>query len=385
VRQALLIAGLGAVLGMNQLKLSPVVSQLLDGGLGESEVAWLMSIYAVGGLPVALYVVVKKGAAGARRRLVGSFVLLAGAGLLAGLWPQPGFTVLLASRLVESIGFTMLAVQTPSLIAAMGGRDQPRAAFLMALWAMWMPLGQLVLFSVSGLGVTDFQDLWLLVAAATAGIAVLFMAGVGNGLGEPGAEIRPRAIRGKSLAYGLYSGAMYLMFSVAYTGLVTWLPHYMHATLATSSTTISLLMVGYAVTNLAGNLLAPRVARRAGIFVAISLGFGLTGILVAFLAVAAGPGSVGTLGALIWLTLGMTAAALFSVPIWIGASIENTWNYALLVSGRNLGILIGPLVFVAPLGRAGGWSGGFLTVAGVCFIALLATVVVNRLRGGYGR
>ncbi|MSP67776.1 MAG: MFS transporter [Alphaproteobacteria bacterium] len=356
-----LVVLLGTILGMNQLKISPVVGELISGGYREHEVAWLMSVYAFGGIGTALYLLfAPTGPGGSFNRVAAAVLLLTGAGLIGGLWPAPSFALLFCLRLAESVGFTALAVYAPAHLASVA--DPRRAGILMGLWAMWMPLGQLVLFVLAASGLALRAPLWTTVAALTLVVGALFLRGLGAALRSPSVRM---ARRGPLPALGpaAFAAVLYMVFSIVFAGLITWIPYVMRTDHGVGAREIALVMSGFALCTIAGTWIAPRLIPRLNVFRVVMGSFAALGGLILLLATGPGVVLAVVIGTPLWVAAGMAVTAVISLPIWIAIDMGNAYNYACLQVGRWVGTLIGPLVLAAAIAHTGGWAGGLVAIA----------------------
>ena len=144
---------------LNQFKVPPLVPILMDAfGLGLSQAGMLMSVFGVTGVILALPAGLILQRLGARATGVIATALVAvGAG--SGALTQ-GFVPLLASRVVEGAGLTLIAVAGPAAIALWFRREQQGAP--MGVWATWVPLGNVAMYNLApALGASaGWQAVW---------------------------------------------------------------------------------------------------------------------------------------------------------------------------------------------------------------------------------
>lgn len=163
-----LVVAAGVAASLQVGKVAIAVPQLrADFGLDLSMVGWLMAMFSllgvIGAVPVGAWVA----RAGDRRLLVAGLLAIA-MGSAAGAIAN-GVAVLLASRIVEGLGFVLITIAGPSVLRRMvapGGKD---LAF--AIWSCFMPAGiAMALFSGSLL--EEWRGFWLGNAALSAVLAL---------------------------------------------------------------------------------------------------------------------------------------------------------------------------------------------------------------------
>ncbi|MCM5555422.1 CynX/NimT family MFS transporter [Pleomorphomonas sp. NRK KF1] len=118
-KMAALIPAIRADLGLSLTSAGLMVSLIEAGGA---------SLGAVAGILAARF--------SGRAVLAFGAILVATAGIAAALAPDA--TLLYAARLIESIGYLMVVIAAPSLIAMTAGRDSGAA---LALWSTFVPIG----------------------------------------------------------------------------------------------------------------------------------------------------------------------------------------------------------------------------------------------------
>jgi MFS family permease len=123
---------------LNQNKVPPIMPILIkELGLSVSSAGLLMSVFAVTGLILALPagLIYQKAGARVTGLLAGGSILLGAA--LGAL--SHSFGALLASRAIEGIGTSFMAVLAPAIIAQWFTARQRGTA--MGIWATWVPVG----------------------------------------------------------------------------------------------------------------------------------------------------------------------------------------------------------------------------------------------------
>ncbi len=355
-----------------QFKLPPVLPVMLERyGYDRLVGGGLMSVYAIAGLVLSLPV----GRALARRdpgRFIATALVLFAVGQALALAVPASGAMMLASRALEGAGFTILAIAGP-LIAA-GAADARHRPLVIGLSATWIPAGQVLanLAALPAIARGVWTPLWW-VGMALTGLLAAFALARHRRTGAPAASHgRPRAasparaathgaahgtIKPASRSVVIVAAAVFALWSGQYFAYMTWLPQYLveahglGAENAALAYTLPVAIVGLLC-------LATGAALRAGApFAPLFWGSIAVQAGVWFLAPAA-DGPVSGLASLIvyGLTAGITPVCLFTLP-WIMAGAEAHAGGLLgaLMTGRNLGVLLGP-VLLAAIAPAGDWS-----------------------------
>lgn len=133
---------------LNQFKVPPIMPVLMATlKVSVGQAGLLMSVYAITGLVLALPAGLIFQLAGYRLTSLlagGSIVIGAAWGALSG-----DMTSLLASRVIEGIGTSFMAVLAPSVIA-MWFRPERRGA-AMGIWSGWVPIGSAAMLAAAPL------------------------------------------------------------------------------------------------------------------------------------------------------------------------------------------------------------------------------------------
>ena len=346
---------LAVLAAYQQLKLPPVLPILLaDYDFDRLLAGSFMSVYAVIGLAVS----VRLGRMMQRnlgRYLNFAFALFALAAGIMLAWPENGWLFLLG-RAIEGVGFAILAIAGPSICTASAG-DRGLAIAAAAI-ATWIPLGNLIPNALSaGFGdVLGWRGLWWFGLAATAAMAlwarnrhgheaVAVPAAKDTGAlppvgqaSDPDRTAHWRAMRLSALLFTLWSIQMFAYF--------TWVPAYLvEAYGVTIREAASLFLVPIIILT-AFNLVAAPLLRR-GMPVALLLGGSALVQTAIWFAI---PHSSDTVAGILALVVYAVAAGfiptcLFAMPGTIfGARNATSRAFGVLMAGRNLGVLIGPVL-----------------------------------------
>jgi MFS transporter, DHA1 family, inner membrane transport protein len=284
---------------------------------------------------------------------------------------------LLASRVVEGLGFIAVVVAIPTLLLRLAGPADQRLA--MAMWTTYMPAGAGTMMLISALVLpgTSWRIAWLVAAGASAAmLATLLLRALPREELAPHAAARRPVLRemaevassGGPLAIALCFGA----YSCCWFAVVGFLPTLQIERLHLSTSTAAIVTALVTIVNVSGNLAAGWLLRhnvaRGTLIVgaAVSMAFCAAGIFVDGL-----PDVMRLiLAALYSAVIGVVPGALFTAipvhaprPPLIGAAT------GLLMQGSNVGALLGPPV-TAVLVSSGGWpAAAWLTSVALAIVA----------------
>jgi MFS family permease len=344
-------------------KLPPVLPVLLESyGYDRTLAGGFMSVYAVAGLSLSVVLgrmVERHGPA--RPALAALVVMMLGNGL-ALLWPAQGLLVL-AARALEGVAFAILAIAGPTLVnRAASRRHLPLA---IALTATWIPVGQLTasLLAPPALALHGWQALWLAAMAMSLLLSLWTLrlqAGGGTALGPraAGADAPVRAPRlsARERLGLLLAAAIFMLWSGQFFAYMTWLPQYLVEGFGLS---VDQALAGYILpvaVLLVFNLVAGAVLRA---------GVPLAPLMAAAIALQAAvwwlhPAITGFwpgLAALVayGIGAGITPTCLFAMPSAIAGPERAAPAFGIIMTGRNLGVLVGPILLAQAFELAGSW------------------------------
>ncbi|CAN7647989.1 MFS transporter [Bosea sp. LjRoot237] len=340
-------------------------------GLDLATLGWLASIFAVlgmvGGIPVGTLAI----GLGARRVLLfGLLAVTFGAFLGAA---APRFPMLLASRVIEGLGFLLITIAGPAILQRVASPAQRDIA--MALWSCFMPTG-IALAMLAGPWLTDWRMIWQVTGAlAVVAIAFTFFAvpqvdGGGRTslaalAGDAGAVLSARGPLLLALTFALYA----LMFFALFSFLPVLLMQRMQVSLATAGVLGALASAVNIIGNLAAGMLLARGVSRIGLIVFASLVMGLSalGIFLGLL-----PDSATFLLCVLFSMVGgiIPTTLLSSAPVLAPTAALTPVVVGLLMQGSNLGQVVGP-VAIGGVIEALGWPSATGLVGGAALLAIL--------------
>ncbi len=346
-----------------QFKLPPVLPVLLDSYRYDRTVAGgLMSVYAVAGLVLSLLL----GQSLSRRGLAGP--ILAGlalmvAGSLVSLAAPTNQGVVLAGRALEGAGFAVLAIAGPVLAnAAASPRHLP---IVVGLTASWIPVGQLAATALAPVAFAGagWQLLWAVAIAASLVMALWTWALNRRGqldlsipVGAAGASAVPIGARQRRCL--ILAASVFTLWSCQYFAYMTWLPQYLVETHGLSP---SLAVVGYVIPVIVLILttLAVGLVLRTGVPLGLVLFVGLVSQAAVWALIpVTGGGALGIVSLVAYgIGAGICPTCLFAMPsVIVGPGGGAARAFGVIMTGRNLGVLIGPVLLAQAFKLAGGWE-----------------------------
>lgn len=372
---ALYAAGLTAACQLGKVAVA-AVQVGGDLGLSLTELGWAMSLVNLLGVALGTLAGAWADRIGGRRALLAGLAAMAAAGL-AQAFAANG-TALLAARTVEGVGYLVVVVTAPTLIARRAApADLPLA---LALWGTFVPAGLALVALLAGVLAEPLGwrglfalDALLPVAAAVAVLAVV----------APAAPLAtPRAGLAIYRAPGpVWAALAFCCFTACFQGFLGFLPTRLVADKGLALPDAALVTGLAAATAALGTLAAGGLMKRGVGAPTI----GTAGLLVPALASAAvfGAGGSGAAvaGAFVFMAVGgLVPAAVFAgLPRLAGPALIGPAN-GLVVQTGNLGSLIGPPLVASWAGPLG-WSWTPLLMVAVSLAGAAMLIVAYGRRG----
>ncbi|EHK63564.1 CynX/NimT family MFS transporter [Achromobacter arsenitoxydans] len=374
----LAIVGAGVVASLQVGKVI-IAAPLLrrDMGLDLSSIGALTAVFSVLGVlgGIAAGGVIAR--FGARRMLLLGLAATAAGTVIGAL--APGYGVLLASRVVEGLGFLMITVAGPAAlqrIVTSGNRD-----FAFALWSCYMPAGMAIAMLASQ-AFGDWHAYWwcagLAAGAALACVALLAPASP-RGAGMSWRSLRQDTVDTMGAAGPVLLALSFTLYSLMFFALFTFLPvllmEQLGLTLAMAGLYSAIASAANVVGNLGAGVLLARGWRRSTLIASASTAMGAVALLIFGSALPAMPTFLlcvlfSAVGGLIPATLLGTAPLVAPRPALTAASV------GLVMQGSNLGQVIGPLAVGGAIDRYGWSSASFIVAAA----GLAGVAIAWRLR-----
>jgi MFS family permease len=357
-------------------KLPPVLPVLLETFRYDRVLAGgFMSVYAIAGLGLSVLLARTLERQGAARPVLAALALMVAGNVLVLIWPGHGLLVL-GARALEGVAFAVLAIAGPTL--ANTGASQRHLPLVIGLTATWIPVGQLSASLIASLivpasaALEAWRTLWIVAVALS--ILMGFWTvrlhrsgrvdlGAGLPTGATPAAIRPLSrplshpLSHRARTDLLLAAMIFMFWSSQYFAYMTWLPQYLvevHGlpvawALAGYMLPVAVLMLFNVITGgllSAGVPLGPLMAAALALQAAVwwlhpALGGGWVGIA---LLVAYGVGA------------GITPTCLFALPSAIAGPARAATAFGVLMTGRNIGVLVGPVLLAQAFKLAGSWE-----------------------------
>ncbi len=355
----------------------PIVMQSFNISIGQAGL--LMSLYAVTGVILAL-------PAGLIFHKVGSRLtaVLAGGSIVVGaVWGalSPNIASVLASRVVEGIGTSFIAVLAPVTVAMWFATN--RRGIAMGLWSNWVPLGTVAMLFLAPLLAQsgNWRAVWwfsAVYALAAMGLFLVFVRPA-PAAAAPAAEPSSPALAAGSSRSVLRNINVWLisltfgLFSMAYIGFASYLPAYLNVVrnipLAQAAEWSSLGAIASMFSAPLAGVFSDRIGSRK---IPYLLGLVLGGVAVPLTAVITGNVLI-PLIAFQGLVAGLVPPNLYSAAVEVvGDERLGGLAMGVVMVGQNAGMLLGPLVFGALAESAWGWPVAFGSVVPVFLAAVAA-------------
>lgn len=377
----LAIVGAGVVASL-QVGKAIIAAPLLrqDMGLDLASIGTLTAVFSIlgviGGI-AAGGVIARFGA----RRMLLLGLMATGLGTAAGAM-APGYGVLLASRVIEGLGFLMITVAGPAALQRMVSASNRDFAF--ALWSCYMPAGMAIAMLASQ-AFDHWQAYWWCAGAAVV-VALACVAALAPAT-PGGARLSWRGLRQDTadtlgaagpvllaLSFALYS----LMFFALFTFLPVLLMEQMGLTLAKAGLYSAIASAANIIGNLGAGVLLARGWRRSTLIACASVTMGVVALVIFRSVLPAMPTFLlcvlfSAVGGLIPATLLGTAPLVAPRAGLTAASV------GLVMQGSNVGQVIGPVTVGGVIDRYG-WAAASYVVLAAGLGGLAVAACLRRVR-----
>lgn len=361
--------GAGVAVALNIGKV-PVALPTLRRELGLSlvEAGWVSSMLTTVAVFLAAATGMWVGRLGALRLVIAGLLLTAAASL-AGLWPALGLNGLLVARFVEGLGFMMVVVSAPALVAA-AARPQDRR-FALSIWSAFMPAGAALGMAAGPwlIPAYGWGSLWLAAAIGLLAAAAAVWTWRGHFPGtRPSPSARSflgpvREVLARPLPWLL--APCFGLWAVQHFALIVWMPTYLIEQRALSPVAAALWTAGMVVVNVPGNLLGGALSQR-GLPRGWQLALGHIGTGLGALVYAAEglPDGLRLLAAF-WVSFigGLIPSAVLSSTTVLARDPQQTGTLqGLYIQTTQFGQFVGTPLIAATVAAAGSWTAGAMRV-----------------------
>jgi len=382
--------GLGGLAAYHLFKLPPVLPILLkqyDYGLFAA--GSFMSIYAAIGLATSALLGTRLQRHGMPPFLLAAALLFIAGSVLTLAVPDT-IPAMLVARGLEGLGFAILAVAAPVLATASASSRHKTIAI--ALFAAWIPLGQLIAMAVAH----PFAEraAWRPVWWAGIALTVIVIA-FGWRAAKRHAPRRDKKDSGGPAPLSAFPkadrlalvlvAATFMLWSTEIFVMLTWLPQYLVEARGLGAEDTILAYAVPSVLVLIFNIVGGFILR-AGVPLAPLLAISLAFQAAVWLALPyLGGSALGLAGLVVFgITAGITPTCLFAAPALIlGAANAGGSAFGIVMTGRNIGVLVGPVLLPPVLLAMGAWQGigpvfGAITLAAALSAILLGVMLARR-------
>ena len=322
-----------------------------------------MSVYAVAGLAFSLLfgrLLERKGVVGPT--LVALALSMAGTGLVLAL-PESGWTVLLG-RALEGVGFAFLAIC--GMLLANANASARHLPLVVGMTAAWIPVGQLAAMLLAPIAFAwqGWQPLWIVALVGALALAAWTLVLRGSGAVDPPAAPAPpgpvpgAAIAGAPRLKLVIAAGIFMLWSSQYFAYMTWLPQYL---VEVHGLSVSMAVAGnmIPVAVLIATTVVVGMVLRAGVPVGPLLACGLaTQAAIWWLVPVTGAGVGGVISLIFYgIAAGICPTCLFAMPsIIVGRGRVAAPAFGIIMTGRNIGVLIGPVLLAQAFEITGAWD-----------------------------
>lgn len=382
---------LGFVAAYFQFKVPPVLPVMFDiYGYNTIVAGGFMSIFAIAGMLISVRVGRAIRRDGAQRYLMAAFGLMLAGTALGLAFPESG-TVMLTSRLIEGFGAAVLAVCMPAFANMSAGPGH--LPIVIAAQATWIPVGQLVANIVAqpSVAIDIWQPVWWFGGLATVAVALWtwwivrrgsvpgvahIRAAPANADGSAPPKQGAAALTPKEIRALWVAASLFFLWQAQFMGYFTWLPVYLVDVRAFSADGAVLINQIPVIVLLVFSLIGGMILK-TGVGVIKLLTFALALQAVGWAMIPfAGNAVIGLSSLVVWgIAAGLTPTSLWALPsTLVGGHRAGTDAFAVVLTGRYLGILAGPLIAAGMFELTGDW----ITVA-YTFVVIAGATIAGTL------
>ncbi len=365
---------LACLVAFQQFKLPPVLPVLLASYHWDRTLAGgMMAIYALLGLFFSIPIGHALQRRGIFHPLLAALAVLLLGNLLAFAAPQNAWLVLTA-RGLEGLGYALGGIAGPAL--ANRSAAQRDLGFVVGLTAVWIPAGQLAATGLA-LVLPNWQSLWIAGALVTCAMMLWSVALRHHRvLAAPSAGMPQRIKPTAQQRHELYlTAGIFLLWSTQYFAYVTWLPPYLVEVVGLSATATAASYALPPTMIIIFNLVTGALLGR-GISLAAMLTCGLLSQAAIWWLIPFTHGTAEGLASLIvyGIGAGVTPACLFALPATILGRAGAPTAFGYMMSGRNTGVFLGPILLAEVTKTLGGWSAAWPVFGSTSLVAVAAAI-----------
>lgn len=381
------VLGAGLAIALNVGKVPVALPQLrAELGLTLVQAGWLSSTLTTLAFLMAAGVGMWVGRLGALRMVLAGLAVCALASAAAPL--APGWGLLIGSRLLEGLGFMVVAVACPALITAASAPADRR--FAIGLWSAYMPAGAslAMLASPALLPRTGWAGLWLLTAALLA-LALLALwgqrahfaaAAPARAAADSGFWGPVRAALGQPLPWLL--ALSFGVWATQHFALIVWMPTYLQEQRGLGAGATALLTGTMLLASVPGNLiggwLVQQGLRRGRLLAAAQTATGLGAVVYSM---EGWPDGLRYAAAVfVSFAGGVIPAAVMASSTLLAKSPQQIGTLqGLYMQGAQMGQFIGTPLIAAVVAASGHWSSALAVCGGAALAGIALALAAGRL------
>lgn len=359
----LILIGAGVAAAFQVGKAPPVLTAMREEfGMSLFVAGWILGTFNVIGLFLGSFSGAAADALGHRRMLILGLLAQAGASMAGGL--SRHVWILFTTRVLEGLGFLVVAVSGPALIVRIARPRDLRLA--LSGWSCYVPAGMSAIMFIAPLitGPFGWRGLWVFNALILGGYALLVRAFIPRAprLGDPMGGILSRIFRDllrTSISLGPVLLALtFSTYTLNWLAVMGFLPTLLveeyGLDAGVASVMTALVVAANVPGNLAGGWLMGRGAGRRSLIVTAGLMMGLSSLVIyaegfPFWLRYAGCLSFAGTGGL------LPAAVISGAPVHAPTPNLVATTNGLIMQGSQLGQMIGPPALALVISTGGGW------------------------------
>lgn len=337
---------------------------------------WVVSIFSATCILFGMGAGLMSDRLGHRRVCIAGLLLLAAGSAMGAL--ASSSAMILATRVVEGLGYIIAVVSAPAIIAQAAAPSDRRLA--VGLWGAFMPtgMGAMLIAAPYLQAWVGWRGSWAVTAALTLLWAAVMAAAFRDRAGWA-ARSAPPERPWRNMTTTLKAPGPWLLalcfgfYTLPWIALMVWLPTFVVEQRGLPVRLAAWLTVAAVLINLPGNILggwlSHRSVRRGLVLAVAGATIVVSGPLIYLDILPDGGRFAVCLG--YSLIVGVVPAIILGAVPWFspGPGQIATTN-GLIVQGSHLGLLSGPPILAAVVGITGGWQGGAF-VFGVCGMGVL--------------
>jgi predicted MFS family arabinose efflux permease len=312
---------------------------------------------------------------------VASLIGLTVIGITLALAAPQSAPVMLLSRGLEGLAFAIAAIAGPAIAAAAAKpRDLP---IVTGLLAGWIPMGQIAA-ALAALAFHDWHWLWIIGLALGLPLGLwawtlLREARNGRAAARPAAR-HPDAVQHKQL---ILAGTIFMLWSGQYFAFMTWLTQYLTTVLALGPSASVLAYLVPVVVLLVCNLLTGWALRHKLPLIPAMI-VALIGQALIWFAQPWLSGGLGLVGLIVYgIGAGVVPTCLFQTPHAIMRGTAGASAFGIVMTGRNIGVFMGPLLLAFLIGTDQlalhlSWTAAAQAIGGMTLGSVVVAALLRR-------